>query len=141
MAITFWPLPGTVLMCDFTSNTEPEMVKVRRVVVVSAGGARPVMLVVPLSTTPPWESRPVHVKLTGRYAFLAPNVGRSAISLRTSRGTGSTGCVPEEAIFPVRVRGSPRAISARFAAAFSSRSVSAGSCRISVDLDSVWEIA
>jgi uncharacterized protein YifN (PemK superfamily) len=58
-------------MCDFNSNTEPEMVKVRRVVVVSAGEARQVMLVVPLSTTPPLRPRPVHVRLTGRYAFLS----------------------------------------------------------------------
>ena len=61
-------------MCDFRSNTEPEMVKVRRVVVVSSGDARPVMLVVPLSTTRPWDYRPVHVRLSGRYVFLAPTV-------------------------------------------------------------------
>ncbi len=61
-------------MCDFRSNTEPEMVKVRRVVVVSSADARQVMLVVPLSTTPPRDVRPVHVKLRGRYAFLARDV-------------------------------------------------------------------
>lgn len=48
------------------------MVKVRRVVVVSSGEARRVMLIVPFSTTSPWHPRPVHVRLAGRYAFLAP---------------------------------------------------------------------
>jgi uncharacterized protein YifN (PemK superfamily) len=74
VGITFWPVPGTVLMCDFTSNKEPEMVKVRRVVVVSSGEARQIMLVVPLSTTPPSRPRPVHVRLGGHYAFLAAGV-------------------------------------------------------------------
>ncbi len=74
MGITFWPQPGTVLMCDFNSNLEPEIVKVRRVVVVSSVGVRQVMVVVPISTTPSREIRPVHVKLTGRYEFLARDV-------------------------------------------------------------------
>ncbi len=57
MPITFVPDPGDVLMCDFTTGFQPpEMVKVRKVVVLSPRSrtAMPdTLLVVPLSKTAP----------------------------------------------------------------------------------------
>lgn len=56
MAIQFHPHAGTVLMCNFdTGFKEPEMVKVRPVVVVSPRrrSGPPLCTVVPLSTTRP----------------------------------------------------------------------------------------
>ncbi len=80
MGITFWPVPGTVLMCDFNSNEEPETVKIRRVVVVSSGEARQIMLVVPLSTTPPSRPRRSMSGSEGTMPSSLPEFGRSAIS-------------------------------------------------------------
>ncbi|HTD37884.1 MAG TPA: type II toxin-antitoxin system PemK/MazF family toxin [Candidatus Limnocylindrales bacterium] len=68
--ITFWPNPGTVLLCDFRGYEEPEMTKRRPVVVVSPQLARPVVLIVPLSQTQPRSVHPIHVRLTRHYSFL-----------------------------------------------------------------------
>jgi mRNA interferase MazF len=55
MAITFHPEPRMVLVCDFTTGfKEPEMVKVRPVIVLSPQrNNRETCIVVPLSTVEP----------------------------------------------------------------------------------------
>ena len=54
MPLTFQPRPGAVVMCDFTGNIVPEMIKIRPVVVVARNRKnRHLVTVVPLSTTPP----------------------------------------------------------------------------------------
>jgi uncharacterized protein YifN (PemK superfamily) len=60
------PKPGDVYICDFAGYVAPEIVKLRRVVIVSPpnAGAR-LALVVPVSTTPPRFVTPVQVKLPG----------------------------------------------------------------------------
>ena len=66
MPITFYPRPGSVLICDFNSGfKEPEMVKKRPVVVVSPWARRftELFTVVPLSGTAPQVVRDYHVKL------------------------------------------------------------------------------
>ena len=64
MSITFYPKPGTLLVCDFTTGfREPEMVKVRNVVVVSRPQDSKVCTVVPLSTTPPDPVEKWHHKI------------------------------------------------------------------------------
>jgi len=76
MAIKFFPIPDTVLMCDYGSGgfVPPEMVKRRRVVVVSPRfekGHSRIALVVPISTTAPRIERAVHVRIeSGKYPFL-----------------------------------------------------------------------
>jgi mRNA interferase MazF len=64
------PKPGEIYMCDFSGYVPPEIVKMRRVVVVSPAnqGAR-VALVVPISTTQPWTLLPVHVELPGEAVY------------------------------------------------------------------------
>lgn len=53
-------------MCDFSGYVPPEIVKLRRVIIVSPPnpGAR-IALVVPVSTTPPRSPSAVHVRLPG----------------------------------------------------------------------------
>ena len=65
MAITFFPKAGMVLMCDFNGCVEPEINKVRPVVIVSPNNLnRPGMCtIVPLSTTAPDPVRNYHYKL------------------------------------------------------------------------------
>jgi len=69
MALTFFPDPGTVLMCDFTTGfREPEMVKKRPVAVVSHKfqTTRPevsVCTVVPISTVRPTRIERWHHRL------------------------------------------------------------------------------
>ena len=60
------PKPGQVFVCDFSGYVKPEMVKLRRVVVISPRhtGA-PLALVVPISTQTPREILPIHVRLPG----------------------------------------------------------------------------
>lgn len=76
MAITFFPTPGMVLMCDYGAGgfVPPEMVKRRRVVIMSPAfekGHAPIVLVVPISSTPPVLERAVHVRIDpGQYTFL-----------------------------------------------------------------------
>lgn len=69
MALTFYPSPGLVLMCDFTTGfREPEMVKNRPVVVVSGkfqktSPENSICTVVPISTKPPRNPERWHRKL------------------------------------------------------------------------------
>lgn len=63
MPITFHPRPGTLLVCDFHGFIEPEMVKLRPVVVISPHYIERHRLyaVVPLSQTEPDPFQPFHV--------------------------------------------------------------------------------
>lgn len=69
MPLTFYPTPGLVLMCDFSTGfREPEMVKKRPVVVVSAKFQRTrpensICTVVPISTAAPHPPERWHHKL------------------------------------------------------------------------------
>lgn len=67
MALTFFPKPGYVLICDFAGYVAPEMIKVRPVVIVSPAHLnRPgLYMVIPLSTTAPDPVEPYHYKLLG----------------------------------------------------------------------------
>lgn len=58
MALKFQPKEKTVVMCDFSGFKEPEMVKVRPVVVLAKHkhNAR-LVTIVPLSTTEPYRCR------------------------------------------------------------------------------------
>jgi len=76
MAIPFVPDAGEVLMCDFTGFQPPEMVKVRRVIVVSPRSRRNfrgTYLVVPISRTPPAPVEGCHHEFPARsYDFFDP---------------------------------------------------------------------
>jgi uncharacterized protein YifN (PemK superfamily) len=78
MPIQFIPDPGTVLICDYTTGfVPPEMVKPRRVVVISPKflNNRGICTVVPLSTSAPDPELPIHVRFeAGSYAFLSRDV-------------------------------------------------------------------
>lgn len=65
MPLLYQPKPGSVVMCDFGGFVVPEMVKVRRVVILarSASNSR-LVTVVPLSTTPPAAAAPHHHELS-----------------------------------------------------------------------------
>lgn len=65
-----YPDQRDVWMCDFDGYVAPEIVKERRVIIVSPrnDGAR-LALVVPVSTTPPRVVRPVHVRLPGERTY------------------------------------------------------------------------
>lgn len=67
MAITFHPKAGAVLVCDFRGYVEPEIVKMRPVVVVSPNHLRRpgLVTVIPLSTTPPLYVEAYHYLLHG----------------------------------------------------------------------------
>ena len=57
-------------MCDFSGYVAPEIVKMRRVVVVSPSSrGQRLALVVPISTTAPRVILPVHVKLPGQSVY------------------------------------------------------------------------
>ncbi len=74
MAILFHPKPGMVLICDFnTGFIPPEMVKKRRVVVVSPARLNNVLCrVVPISTTPPYEELAHHHRFeAAQYQFFS----------------------------------------------------------------------
>ncbi|MDB4679556.1 type II toxin-antitoxin system PemK/MazF family toxin [Planctomycetaceae bacterium] len=63
MAIKFHPGYGTILYCDFSHQTEPEMVKSRPVVVVSRRNTNVrLCTVVPLSSTQPEKIQSWHHK-------------------------------------------------------------------------------
>ncbi|MGA8575235.1 MAG: type II toxin-antitoxin system PemK/MazF family toxin [Candidatus Cybelea sp.] len=64
------PKPGEVFVCDFSGYVEPEIIKTRRVVVVSPqhSGAR-LALVVPVSTVKPRVILPIHVQLEGERTY------------------------------------------------------------------------
>src|SRR5215813_7953311 len=77
MPITFVPHPGEVLMCDFSTGFKPpEMVKVRRVVVLSPRNrARfpSTYIVVPVSKSPPCPPEGCHCEFKPRsYHFFDP---------------------------------------------------------------------
>lgn len=60
-----YPKAREVLECDFSGFRVPEMVKSRPVVIVSCSTARPgLVIVVPLSTTPPETEQPWHHMLS-----------------------------------------------------------------------------
>lgn len=63
MAVNFHPGYGIILFCDFGHQKEPEMVKVRPVVVVSRNHAK-LCTVVPLSGTEPEPLQTWHYKMT-----------------------------------------------------------------------------
>jgi mRNA interferase MazF len=71
MALTFMPRPGAIVICDFFGHVEPEMVKKRRVVVVSPirrfrSNADATAIVVPLSEVPPRVILPWHHPIPNR---------------------------------------------------------------------------
>ena len=64
MPIQFHPRPGQILMCNFDGFIEPEMVKKRPVLVVSAIKTRAdLVTVVALSTTPPEPIQNYHMAI------------------------------------------------------------------------------
>ena len=73
MAIQFHPRPATVLICNFeTGFVPPEMVKPRRVIVISPKKFNNLgtCMVVPVSKTPPNEAPPLHIQFpAGKYHF------------------------------------------------------------------------
>jgi uncharacterized protein YifN (PemK superfamily) len=63
--LTWQPRLKAVVTCDYTGFVEPEMVKVRSVVVLSKSKTNGRLItVVPLSTTPPDKVLPCHHKLS-----------------------------------------------------------------------------
>ena len=65
MALNFQPKPKTVVICDFAGCQEPEMVKKRPVVVLSAHKRNSKLVtVVPLSTTEPTRLEDYHHALS-----------------------------------------------------------------------------
>jgi uncharacterized protein YifN (PemK superfamily) len=77
MSITFVPHPGEVLMCDFSTGFKPpEMVKVRRVVVLSPRNRvrfPGTYIVVPVSKTTPSPPQGCHCEFKPRaYGFFDP---------------------------------------------------------------------
>ncbi len=67
--IQFHPRKGTIVICDFTGNVVPEIVKKRPVVVITPRlpYRNHLATVVPLSTTPPEYNVPYVVKLSKNY--------------------------------------------------------------------------
>ena len=64
MGIQFHPNPGTILTCDYSGLKEPEMVKLRPVVIVSPRSRRSgLVTVAPISTTAPQLVLPWHYEL------------------------------------------------------------------------------
>lgn len=75
MPIPFHPKPGMVLICDYdTGFTPPEMVKKRRVIVVSPYqlNKRGLCTIVPISTSEPEPIEAYHYPIkVGKYGFLS----------------------------------------------------------------------
>jgi len=67
--ITWHPNRGTVLICDFSGNIEPEMCKKRPVVIITRKLAYRdgLAMIVPLSTTPPKFDVNYVVRLSKNY--------------------------------------------------------------------------
>ena len=64
MAINFVPLPGQILMCDFTTGfMRSEMQKIRHCIVVSPNNYGGTCLIVPLSTLAPRPEGPCHYRV------------------------------------------------------------------------------
>lgn len=76
MGLSFVPAPGSIVICDFEGYLRPEMVKKRRVVVVSPVrvfkyATDATAIVVPLSEVEPFPALPWHHMIpAGRYAGL-----------------------------------------------------------------------
>jgi uncharacterized protein YifN (PemK superfamily) len=65
MSLSFQPKPRSVVMCDFVGFIQPEMVKVRPVVILSRHKHnRNLVTVVPLSTTEPTKMEDHHHELS-----------------------------------------------------------------------------
>ncbi|MEN9671525.1 MAG: hypothetical protein RL018_1802 [Pseudomonadota bacterium] len=65
MALLYQPKPRSVVMCDFVGFIQPEMVKVRPVVILSRHKHnRNLVTVVPLSTTEPTKMEDHHHELS-----------------------------------------------------------------------------
>jgi len=69
MAINFHPHAGTVLVCDFAGYVEPEICKIRPVVIISPRLAfrAELVTVVPISLTAPRHTEPYVVRLSKNY--------------------------------------------------------------------------
>lgn len=69
MPLGFYPRAGQILVCDFSGFREPEMVKVRPVMVVSPKlpYRSEIVAVVPISTTEARHNLPFVVKLSKNY--------------------------------------------------------------------------
>jgi mRNA interferase MazF len=69
MAISFYPRAGQILMCDFSGFREPEMNKIRPVIVISPRlpNRSEIVAVVPISLTAPVKDFPFVVRLSKNY--------------------------------------------------------------------------
>lgn len=69
MPIKFHPRAGQILMCDFKGFVEPEMVKVRPVMVISPKlpYRSHIVAIVPISLTAPTHKEPYVVRLSKNY--------------------------------------------------------------------------
>ena len=69
MPISFYPRAGQILVCDLNEFKEPEMNKVRPVMVISPRlkNRGDIVGFVPISTTPPRYPQPFHVRLSKNY--------------------------------------------------------------------------
>lgn len=75
MALTYYPSPGEIVLCNYgTGFIAPEMVKIRPVVVISPRLRRraDLVAVVPLRTTPPNPVEPHHCSITLAVALPRP---------------------------------------------------------------------
>ncbi len=65
MALKYYPDKGAILICDYTGFKEPEMTKVRPVIIVSPRfrSRGKLCTVIPLSTTSPYPKEPYHFQL------------------------------------------------------------------------------
>lgn len=65
MPLLYQPKAGSVVMCDFSGNIIPEMVKVRPVVILAKHPVNSKLVtVIPLSTTAPTKMEPHHHQMS-----------------------------------------------------------------------------
>lgn len=65
MVLLYQPKEGSVLMCDFGGSVDPEMVKVRPVIVLARNRSnKKLVTIVPLSTTKPFVMESHHHELS-----------------------------------------------------------------------------
>jgi uncharacterized protein YifN (PemK superfamily) len=77
MPLKFLPYPGSILRCDFQGFKEPEMVKPRPVVVISARPervSRRTCIIVPLSTSAPDPIQQYHLEVSLPGALLPKDI-------------------------------------------------------------------
>jgi mRNA interferase MazF len=69
MSIDFFPRAGQILVCDFSGFREPEMCKIRPIIVVSRRlpFRSEIVTVIPISTTAPHREMPFVVRLSKNY--------------------------------------------------------------------------